>query len=59
MMSDHRWSPRSESLIAGAALTLLLAVCSGLFSSCGGDDLIIGGTGVVTATPIDTVTPTP
>ena len=57
-MSDSVSSPRSERFAAFAALFVLLGILTVLFSSCGGSDLVLGGTGLATATPVETGVPT-
>lgn len=53
-------SQRFERVAFVVALTLALGLCSVLVSSCGGQDLLLGGTRVQTATaptPVATTTP--
>lgn len=54
-MTDPISSRRTESLTAVVALFLLLGLIAAL-ASCGNSDLVLGGSGVVTAT--DSPTPT-
>jgi len=58
-MNADMLARRSEQLAAVAALLLLFCLFVGLLASCGGNDLAVGGTGVVTATETALATETP
>ncbi|HVN86664.1 MAG TPA: hypothetical protein VMW17_17660 [Candidatus Binatia bacterium] len=59
-MSPTKRSQRSERVAAAVALLFLSAVGAAAFSSCGGNDLVLGGSGIIqpTSTEIPTETPT-
>jgi hypothetical protein len=49
---------RSEAFAAVAALLVLVCTLVAMFASCGGNDLVLGGSGIVTPTSAATATAT-